>query len=190
MPVQVSIRVDQRLTRQLRRLREKSIPFGIKAGTDEGGRVLVRLIQKEWNRVFDVRRRSFPTRVIKVNRARVSRGRVSRPTRVLNIAADELLSDQLRGGRRTPKNARKLLVPAKKGQRRSRSATTFVTDEGFLFEHRPRSETDRYVGVLKRSVKIPRRYSLRRPLARLTRLLPRLIDRALTKEIRAQEARR
>ena len=190
MPVDVSVRGDKRLVRTLRRIRARSVPFAQKKATDRAGRLLIQAIQREWNRVFDARRKTFPRSVLRVQRARVTGERVGKPTRVVNIAADALLSDQLRGGTRTPTKGRFLFVPADKRRRRSRTAVTFVTDDQKLVFQYRKTGNDRYIGVLKRKVKIPRRFTLRKPLQRIQRLLPRLLDQELRKEIRAQEARR
>ena len=108
------------LLRELGRIRSRAIPFAVKRATDAvGGALAARagLIQREWDRTFAVRRRTFPSRVLRVRRARVTGDRVSRPTRVVNIAADELLADQLRGGVREPRRGRQLLLPAARGRK-------------------------------------------------------------------------
>ena len=189
----VQVRVDVRVKsaiRELRRIRRKSVPFAIKAATDEVGRHMAGgkgLIQREWNRTFEVRRRTFPGSVIKVRRAFVTAGRVSKPTRVVSIAADELLRDQLRGGVRTPESGRSLYIPEKVRRSRRKLKNTYRADR-YIFQKRKRGP-GKYVAVLSPRAKIPKRFSLVRPIRVAERILPRVLERALRKEIAKQRAR-
>ena len=191
----IEVRADiERFERDLRRIRRRSIPFALKRATDDAGRRLVGpngLIQRAWNRVFNTKRKGFPGRVLRVRRAFVnrSRGRISRYTKVYNLESggiDDILRDQLEGRTRRPKKSRALLVPA--SGRRPRKSTKRFTADGYVFDRRKRGG-DKYVGVLKDSVDIPKRFSLRRPLAVVSRQLPILLRRHLQRELVAARRR-
>ena len=183
----------RRALRQLQRIRRRAIPYAAKRAQDDVGRELAKphgLIQRAWDRQFDVRRRTFPARVLRVRRARVQGERVS-PTKVVSIAADELLSDQLRGGTRRPRTGRALLLPARRGRRVRRRNQRFVERVGgrdVLFEARKRGGP-KVVGVFVRSARIPKRFSLAAPIRAANRLLPRRFDRAVRRELARARAR-
>ena len=186
-----------RLQRELAYIRYRSVPFAIKAATDEAGRLFAGrngAVQREWNRVFNVRRKNFPGGILRVRKAFVdrARGRISKPTRVVNIdkgSFEDILNDQLRGRRRRPKGSRAFVVPVRtargrkirKGPRRYRAGK-------YLFERRSRGPNI-YVGVLADSVKIPKRFTLTKPLARIRRIMPRLLRKHLRRELAAARAR-
>ena len=59
----ISLSVDgRRVLRQLARIRKRSVAFALKSATDKiGGALISRkngLIQREWNRRFDVKRKA------------------------------------------------------------------------------------------------------------------------------------
>ena len=184
----------RKLERDLARIRRRAIPFALKRATDETGQRLAGskgIIQREWNRAFSPRRKTFPGAIIRVRRAFVdrARGRISRPTRVINLESggiNDILRDQLEGRTRRPKKSRALLVP-EGGRRPRKSARRFVAG-GYVFDKRKRGK-DKYVGVLVDKAVIPRRFRLRRPLAVARRLMPRLLRKHLRRELAAAERR-
>ena len=99
---------------------------------------------------------------------------------------NDILRDQLQGRTRRPKKSRALSVPDR--GRRPRKSNKRFSAGGYVFDRRKRGN-DKYVGVLKDSVKIPKRFSLSRPLAVTARQLPILLRRHLERELAAARRR-
>ena len=184
----------RRLERELRRIRRKSVPFALKRATDDVGKRVAGtkgILQEEWNRVFNERRKTFPGVFIRVRRAFVTNGRVTKHTRVISKgpnSIEEILLDQIKGRVRTPKQSRSLVVPdSTKGRRRRRSHRRYRAGD-YLFRSLKRGK-DRYVGKLERSIKIPRRFHLDRVVRRARRMLPAALTRALRSELAKARAR-
>ena len=166
--------------RLLRRLRRKSIRFAAKAAMDEGAKLLREALIRQWRVDMEPLRRSFPGTVLKARRSFVGQGKF-KPARVLSIAANELLKDQIKGGTRTPTRGRALLVRATKRKPRTRVRT--YTAGGFVWQARKRGG-NKYLGVLKGSTKIPRRYRVRKAVKRIERVFPRIVRKHLRRELR------
>ena len=179
MPLTVAAdtRSVKRLARQLRRVRAKSLGFAIKTAQDQGAEIYKRRFQQEWDAQFDVRRRAFPRRVLRIRRARV-RGATVTPTNVKEFAGTETIKRQLKGGVRRPKG-RYLYIPVNKRGRKPKGKT-FVAGQSIWVRN---SRGVRRVASLAEDADVPRRFSHRRVLDRTERAMSRLLRRALNKEL-------
>lgn len=186
MPVSITAdtRGLRRLKRRLRRVRSKSLLYAAKEAQDEGAKFYRREFQREWNREFDVRRKTFPSRVFRIRWARVSGGRVT-ATNVREFAGAETIRRQLRGGVRRPRG-KFLYVPVNKRARKPK-ARTFVAGKSVYVRNRRGA---RRIAGLAASVDVPRRFSHRRVVARVEKRMGRLLKRALVKELRTALRRR
>lgn len=187
MPITLSadMRGVKRLKRRLRRVRGKAVLYAAKKAQDDAAEVYRRNFQREWDAEFDVRRRAFPRRVLRVRRARVSGGKVS-ATNVAEFAGTETLRRQLKGQLRRPRG-RFLYIPANKRARKPDKARTFVAGKAVLVRN---ARGVRRVASLAESAVVPRRFSHRRALRRTERAMARLLRRALAKELREALRRR
>ena len=177
----------RRLSRELRSIRQKSVPFALKRATDDVARQMSGtkgFLQQEWNRTFEPRRRTFPGVFIRVRRAFVSQGRVTKPSRVVSTgpqATEDILLDQIQGRTRTPKRSRALFIPNRtRGRRPRRSPRRYRAGE-YLFQ--AQRGKDKYVGKLEKSVEIPRRFDLKKVVQEADRRIPEALRRALESEL-------
>lgn len=181
------------LTRELRRIRRKSVPFALKRATDDVARQVAGtkgLLQKEWNRTFNERRRTFPGVFIRVRRAFVSRGRVTKPSRVISTgpaATEEILLDQIKGRTRRPKRSRALLIPNRVRGRKPRKSPRRYRAGKYLFQ--AQRGKNKYVGALESSVQIPRRFDLEKVVRQAQRQLPAALRRSLQSELAKARSR-
>ena len=186
MAVSLTVRVDaRRALRRLRRVRRKAVPFAQRDIMNEGAKALKLALEKQWRRDMDARRKAFPRTVLRVRRAYVGRG-TFRPARVVNVAADELLRDQIEGGVRTPTHGRSLFVRATR--RKQRKQPRDFRAGRYVFRARKRGG-DRYLGVLSRRARIPRRWKVRVAVRRVARVLPRIARRVVAAEVRKARGR-
>ena len=189
--ITVRVRGGKRALRTLRRLRKKSVPFGIKNASDNAGKLLVKGFDQEWKRAFQVKRRTFPRQVLSVRRARVSGGRVSQNTRVVSRRKHDIFDKQLIAGTRRPPGGNKaFLIPVGPKRRRRRREVVKTYKAGkYIFESKP-GQKDLLLAHFADTIRIPRRFSERRVFERINRIMPRLLRQAVRKEIRAVLARR
>ena len=171
----------KRTKRALSRIRKHRVHNAQRKIMDEGGKLAKQAFVREWNAVFDERKRSFPRAVLRVRKSYVNftTGRVVRPTVLRNIHANDLLRLQLRGGTRKPKGEW-LLVPLKKGQRRPRRR--YVRGQAVV-KYLKRGP-DTVYGILVKRAHIRRRFSIRTVERRVERVLPRVAERILRAELR------
>ena len=186
------LRIDvegvQRALRELRRIRAKSIPFALKAAADQTAMFGKREIQREWSRVLNARRSTFPRGVLRVSRSRF--GRVDKPARLYNTEAGEkILRLQLRGGTRRPEDGKYLLIPVFRNRRKRRTNAYAAGEQGRRLLFASRKGPDVYIGALRRSVRVPRRFSLSPVLAKMDRIGHAHLLRAVRRELRRARAR-
>ena len=186
MRIDVSFNVVQ-FRRQLRDISAKSFAFGVKNASDRAGRFLVKSFQREWNRKMNVRRRSFPRNVLRVERALVDPnvGVVTRPTRVYNKFANEVLKAQLRGAVRRPSKSQYFFIPIRTGGRRRRAPKTFRAGK-YIFAYNTRG--DRLIGTLAEQVKVEPRLDYQRVLRSVRKTYIRLLRASLARELRRRQA--
>ena len=167
--------------RALKRIRRHRVFNAERKMMDAGANLAKQAFVKEWNRTFDVRKRSFPRSVLRIHKAHINfnTGRINRPARLFNFAANRVLLLQIRGGVRKPKG-RWLLVPQKKGQRKPRR--TYIRGKAVVAYLK--TKDDRLYGILAKQARIPRRFSIRAVERRVERVLPRVAERILRAELR------
>ena len=177
--------------RTLRRLRRKSVPYSIKTASDNAAKLMVKAFIREWNRSFQVKRRTFPRQVLRIRRARVSGDHISQNTRVVSVREHDIFRKQFEGGVQRPRGgARAFLIPVGPKRRRRRREVVKTYKAGkYIFEYKP-GEDDRLLAHFAGSIRLPRRFSERRVFERVDRVMPRLLRQAVRKEIRAVLARR
>ena len=126
-------------------------------------------IQKQWNRRFTVRNKRFPSAVLRVRLATLKKPVAT----VRNVAQNDLLRQQIRGGIRRAKESRALLVPKPSiartptGRVRKTVFRNTVSKGKYLFSQR-KTGPDVYIGVLTPQAKIDKGFPLR-PLVRFAR---------------------
>ena len=161
------------------------MPFAIKKASDQAGVALVAAFNAEWRKKLKQKRTTFPKRVLRVLRARVTGEHISRNTRVVSVGGDEVLSLQIRGGTKRPRG-KALLVPPSSSRRKPRKGQKRYSAGKYLFKPNKGRRKDAYVGHLESTVHVKRRFSERRILERTRVILPRLVRSELRKETRAQ----
>ena len=182
MAIQVRLTSNaKQVKRALKRIRRHRVFLAEKKTMDAGANLAKQAFVKEWNRTFDVRKRSFPRSVLRIRKAHINfnTGRVNHPARLFNFAANRVLLLQLRGGVRRPKGEW-LLVPQKKGQRKPKR--TYLRGRAVMVPLK--TKADRFYGVLTKTARIPRRFSIRAVERRVERVLPRVAERILRAELR------
>ena len=185
----VRIRIDSNaraVKRELRRLRRKGVFAAEKSMMDTGAVLLRKSLERQWQADMSPKKKSFPRTVLRSAKSFVNfrTGRLKSPARVFNVAADDLLRLQIRGGTRKAKG-RALLIPP--GGKRPRKGKRHSAGR-FLWATRKRGP-DRYIGVLEKSARIPRRWNIRAAIRRVERVMPRVARRALVKELNAVRSR-
>lgn len=167
--------------RSLKRIRRHRVFNAERQIMDAGANLAKQAFIREWNAVFDERRRTFPRSVLRIRKSHINftTGGNVRPALLKNIGANDLLRLQLRGGVRKPQGEW-LLVPFKKGQRKPRRsyiAGNFVVKS-------LKSGRNTVYGVLTKRAQIPKRFSIRAVERRVERVLPRVAERILRRELR------
>ena len=136
MAVRVRLNTNgDEVKRDLKRIRRKGVFAAEKQIMDTGAVLLKQALEKQWRSDMDVKKRSFPSRIIRTTKAFVNfrTGGLVRPARVINVAGDRLLRLQIKGGIKKPRGKALLIPPGKrppKARRKRHSAGKY------LFENR------------------------------------------------------
>ena len=191
MPIALSVdlrgRGDRRVKdarRLLLRVRRRGVSFATKATLDSLARLLREALHRQYKRDMKGRRKTFPRAVLRARRSLVNRdGVVVRPARVVNIAANEVLRRNIRGGLRRARGGR-LFIPASwKPRRTSRKRAGEYEDKGKIWQSRRRGP-DKFVATLARQARYKPRWRIRAAVRRVSRLAPRVAARELERELR------
>ena len=169
--------------RRFRRLKNKSFAFAVKNATDSCGEVMRSAFEKLWLLRMDARRKSFAKNALRVRRALVNpqRGLTVRATRLFSQTwADEILFAQLRGKEnRRPKQGQAHGIPV---DRRNIPKNNTYRAGKYIFSPRKRG-ADKLVGIVERTIDVPKRINFNRVITIGQRALPRLMEKALIKEL-------
>ena len=191
MQIRVDIDVRQ-FNRRFKRLRTRSLAFGVKNATDRAGNVFKTAMGIEWRRKLNVkgRGRNFIRNALQIQKALVdpTRGIATRHTRVVSRPwSDEILNTQIRGKRnRRTQSGKDWAIPI--NRRSVPKKNTFLTDDKLVFRPRKRGN-DVLVGVIRKTIDVPKHVRLRPALMRTQRAMVRLMEASLRREFRRQERR-
>ena len=189
MPVRLSVAIDAKRTRRyLRFVGPKAVAFATKKTLDDAGELLRRDLQRSWLKAMKrARRRNFPKVVLRLNRSRVvPRVNITIPAVIVSIAADEILETQQRGGVRRSKSGKRMFVPAP-GRRSKKIPPTAYRIGNALFTGK---RNKKYVGALVDKVVLKSgNWDIKPSIYRTRRALPRLMRRAIVRELRRASAR-
>ena len=187
MQIEAEVKVNKAL-KALMKQRPKAIGFAWDRTTFKAAKLLKELLIRQWARDVKVRRRTFPRTALVARydgRSKVAGNSVVRLStgQVFNKFGDEVFNLALKGGVSRPHRAKNILVPVgSKKITRSTKRNAYVRGN-VLWKTTKGKGGDKALGTLHPSVEVPKYWHIDLPIQRIRRVLPRMLERELRKEI-------